>query len=225
MGETVWADRPDGGQVPFVPDLCIRFKLSHDDGNPEPVLYHKLDGDLWIYRHRMWAMLIGHNLSAINSGIESQPTLLTEICRVVTKEEAIELLRRAGKEIPPELADARIALEDDQQDQEKLGQDESAPNVSRPKISITGKDVNVNGTVYVLDDGGAAFVRELIEAGPGHWVSGPEMGEMVQPRPDRVFKKLRETHKAIADLIQSGGPKGYRLKPDVITPTNAKFRP
>jgi hypothetical protein len=49
-----------------------------------------------------------------------------------------------------------------------------------------------------------------VNAGPGVWVAGREMGVAVQPRPDRVFKKLP---KPIRAEIESKPAAGYRIRP------------
>jgi hypothetical protein len=64
-----------------------------------------------------------------------------------------------------------------------------------------------------------------VNAGPGHWVSGPSMGPRVQPRPDRVYGRLNKKYSWIKTISDSRRPYGYRLNPDVITPTDVKFRP
>jgi hypothetical protein len=81
-----------------------------------------------------------------------------------------------------------------------------------PKIvlSIKGNDVTVDGITHHLDDSPAAFVQELVDAGVGVWRSGRTMGEAVQPRPDRVYKKLPE---AIRGKLESRDGLGYRIRP------------
>jgi hypothetical protein len=91
-------------------------------------------------------------------------------------------------------------------------------------LTIDGNRANFNGDIYILEDGEAAFLQALVEAGSGHWVSGTEMGEMVQPRPDRVYKKLKKRCVWAGDIIRSG-PKGYRIRLGVATPIHVKFRP
>jgi hypothetical protein len=44
MGETVWADRPNGGQVPFDPDTCERFPLQADDWPRHSLYLHRKPG-------------------------------------------------------------------------------------------------------------------------------------------------------------------------------------
>jgi hypothetical protein len=87
----------------------------------------------------------------------------------------------------------------------------SATEARDRRITVKENLVTVNGTTYRVSDGEAAFCRALTSAGPGVWVAGREMGELVQPRPDRVFKKLPEEIRA---LIESKDAKGYRLKPE-----------
>jgi hypothetical protein len=86
----------------------------------------------------------------------------------------------------------------------------SPPGPPKPELglSVSGNDVTVDGVTYQLDDARAAFVKELVDAVPGVWVSGSEMGTMVQPRPDRVFAKLPEPIRA---KIGSETGKGYRI--------------
>jgi hypothetical protein len=76
------------------------------------------------------------------------------------------------------------------------------------EISIDGNEVSLAGKTYSLPDDQAAFIQALVAARPGVWVPGPQMGEMVQPRPDRVFKKLPEPIRA---KIESGRGKGFRF--------------
>jgi len=87
-------------------------------------------------------------------------------------------------------------------------QEQVSPPTPGPEVSITGNEATIDGKVYVLDEPQAAFFQALANAGPGVWVVGPEMGQMVQPRPDRVYKKLPESIKA---KIESS-TKGYRIR-------------
>jgi hypothetical protein len=77
-------------------------------------------------------------------------------------------------------------------------------------LSVEGDDVTVDGTTYCLPSDQAAFVKELVDAGPGNWVSGQMMGEAVQPRPDRVFKRLP---KPVTSKLESRDGVGYRIRP------------
>src|SRR5262249_5014263 len=104
MGHVIRADRPDGSRIPIDLEACIEYPLSNDGGRRR-ILYHKPadarpDGaepgdDLWIYRELVWGMTVGNNRLQ-----ELDPE-----GRVVTGEEAREMLREAGKDIPPELVD------------------------------------------------------------------------------------------------------------------------
>jgi hypothetical protein len=67
----------------------------------------------------------------------------------------------------------------------------------------------VDGITYRLDDGSTAFVKALVDAGPGGWVAGSEMGVAVQPHPWRVFKKLPGPIRA---KIESKTGAGYRIR-------------
>jgi hypothetical protein len=91
------------------------------------------------------------------------------------------------------------------------GTPKSATEARNERITVTGNQVTINGVVYSVTDGGAAFCKALADADVGVWVAGSKMGQMVQPRPDRVFKKLPEEIRA---LIESKDAKGYRLKPE-----------
>jgi hypothetical protein len=84
---------------------------------------------------------------------------------------------------------------------------QSPPPVPLPGLSIMGNEVTVDGKVYVVNDPQAAFVQALVNEGPKVWVVGREMGDMVQPRPDRVYKTLPDSIKA---KIKSSS-KGYKL--------------
>jgi hypothetical protein len=135
-------------------------------------------------------------------------------CRIVTKEEAREICREAGKPVLPEL-----------EDRPEMKRAEPSQDAGRDRLFVDGDQVNFNGRIYVLENVESAFLGELVNAGPGHWVPGPSMGPMVQPRPDRVYKRLKKKYSWIKTVSESKRPHGYRLKPDVITPANAKFRP
>jgi hypothetical protein len=80
-----------------------------------------------------------------------------------------------------------------------------------PVLSIDGNEITVDGKTYVVPDRIAAFVQRLVDAGEGVWVSGPEMGDLVQPRPDRIFHHDDAFPAAIKAKIESGS-KGYRLR-------------
>ena len=112
-----------------------------------------------------------------------------------------ELRRENSNQTNPELADARR------------------------RLSLDGNRLRLDALVYFLEDDVASFMRELIRAGAGHWVAGSDMGEMVKPRPDRVFRKLKDECAEIGALIESKTGKGYRLTQNVITPSDAKERP
>jgi hypothetical protein len=99
MGETVWADRPDGGQVPFDPDACKRFPLRVDDW-PKSYLYLRpeSDDDRWIYAEK-------EPTSWRRSGPNARllPVRFAYLrCRVVTPKEADEMRRGAGSDNPPQ---------------------------------------------------------------------------------------------------------------------------
>jgi hypothetical protein len=103
MGETVWADRPDGGQVPFDPDNCERFPLRVD-GWPKQYLYlhRKPGGAVLIYTEEQPAMRPGGNPY-------TRKFMYRHPCRVVTRGEADGLCRQAGKDFPSEWK--RVELE------------------------------------------------------------------------------------------------------------------
>jgi hypothetical protein len=105
------------------------------------------------------------------------------------------------------------------------GSDTPRRDAGRYRLSIDGNQAHFNDRIYVLGDGEAAFLQELVNAGPGHWVSGPKMGPMVQPRPDRVFDRLKRRLEWVGAIVESEAGKGFRLKPDVATSTYAKLRP
>jgi hypothetical protein len=105
-----------------------------------------------------------------------------------------------------------------------VGSNTPGPNTGPDRLSIDKNQVNLNELTYVLEENESAFLRELVNAGPGHWVSGSEMGPMVQPRPDRVYGGLKKRYAWIKTVSESSH-RGYRLKSDVITSTHASFRP
>jgi hypothetical protein len=92
------------------------------------------------------------------------------------------------------------------------------------RLTIDGNRANFNGYIYILESDETAFLQALVEAGSGHWVCGTDMGPMVQPRPDRIWKKLKNRHNWAEAIIESGS-RGYRIKSDVATPTHVKYRP
>jgi hypothetical protein len=79
-----------------------------------------------------------------------------------------------------------------------------------PGLTVEGNKVTVGDKTYPLNEVQTAFVKALVDAGRGVWVAGPDMGELVQPRPDRIFKSLPEPIRA---KIQSKTGAGYRLSP------------
>jgi hypothetical protein len=98
MGEMVWADRPDGGQVRFDPDLCVRFPLrARDEDHPKNYLFHKPEGDLWIYvEERIEFRAVGDYHVLLGRSLV--PTVQRS-CRIVNREEAREMSREAGLDI------------------------------------------------------------------------------------------------------------------------------
>jgi hypothetical protein len=84
--------------------------------------------------------------------------------------------------------------------------------VSQPALSIKDNEVTVaSGLTYALDnDAQVAFVKALVDAGPGAYVSGREMGVAAQPHPERVFARLPQ---AIRAEIESKPGAGYRIRP------------
>jgi hypothetical protein len=102
MGEMVWADRPDGGQVRFDPDLCVRFPLPAGiEDHPTRYLYHESEGDLWIYAEERIEFRLEKGGSYHPAGPRLVP-IVELSCRVVTRTEADGLFREAGKDFPPE---------------------------------------------------------------------------------------------------------------------------
>ena len=112
IAHIIRADRPDGSRIPFDPDLCIEHPLPGDE-HRRRLLYRcpaearpgdrDGDGDLWIYRELLWGMSVRNNRPY-------RPQETSGDCRFVTREEAREMFRDAGKEIPPELADDAAGL-------------------------------------------------------------------------------------------------------------------
>jgi hypothetical protein len=94
---------------------------------------------------------------------------------------------------------------------EILARDVETPPGPKSGLSISGNKVTVDGIIYHLDDGPAAFVRELVGAGVGFWISGPKMGPMVKPYPSRIRKQIEKDHPEIAAWIESSTFKGFRL--------------
>jgi hypothetical protein len=107
MSETVWADWPGRGQVPFDPDTCETRIPLRVDGWPKCYLYqvHKSDGDLWIYAEEEAAGRSRRNPYTGRSEVER---FLLRRCRVVTEEEAREMRREAGLGNPPVSEDRRV---------------------------------------------------------------------------------------------------------------------
>jgi hypothetical protein len=93
------------------------------------------------------------------------------------------------------------------------------------RIAIDGNRADVDGTLHVLEDSESAFLRGLVKAGPGHWIAGSEMETSAQPRPDRIHKKMRSKYRWVEAFIEAEAGKGFRLKSDVATSSNAKIRP
>jgi hypothetical protein len=85
-----------------------------------------------------------------------------------------------------------------------------------PPLSIEGNVVTVNGKSYPLDDGPAAFVRKLVEKGVGDWISGPNMGQLVQPNPSRIHKRIGKDYPEIKAWIEAATFKGFRLRPPPV---------
>jgi hypothetical protein len=94
---------------------------------------------------------------------------------------------------------------------ELLARDAEIPPGPKSGLSISGNKVTVDGIIYHLDDGPAAFVQELVDAGVGVWISGPKMGPMVKPYPSRIRKQITQKHPEIAAWIESSPFKGFRL--------------
>ena len=82
--------------------------------------------------------------------------------------------------------------------------------LSKPLLSVDGNDVTFEGKTYCLDDGPAAFVKALVDAGPGVFVAGRTMDISVQPHPERIFQKIPETIRA---ALESKRGNGYRIRP------------
>jgi hypothetical protein len=81
--------------------------------------------------------------------------------------------------------------------------------------------VTLDGVAIRVTDAFAALFEILIQAHETGdvWVSGPRMKELslsLQPRPDRVLRALKKAHPDLHELIESGGPKGYRIKPGYV---------
>jgi hypothetical protein len=93
------------------------------------------------------------------------------------------------------------------------------PTEPKPELIVNGNDITMDGTTYHLDDAPAAFVQALAGAKPRDWVPGTKMSNAVQPRPDRVFKRLPGCLRA---RIESEPGKGYRFRPGVAYASYAK---
>jgi hypothetical protein len=193
-------DRPAIGFGPLIEDGWIAYQ--------------------WAYMLIRNSRYLGPPLSLLNDETFGEP-----LAWVPTEDELaafsaiIDLLSRL------DLETYSRTVADPELDREDSPQRNSDPADTRFRISLDGNRLQLNTLIYFLDDDVASFMRELIEAGAGHWVAGSDMGEMVKPRPDRVFRKLKDESAEIAALIESKTGKGYRLTQDVITPTNAKKRP
>jgi hypothetical protein len=94
---------------------------------------------------------------------------------------------------------------------------ESCPS---PRLTVyrdpAQPSITLDGVRHIVSPDKAAFVQAVYDANGG-WISGPEMRkaipELEGARFDRILKKLPQP---IASLIESGGPKGYRLKKDAL---------
>jgi len=97
----VWVDHPDGSQIPFDPDRCLeRYRLSDDDSGTR-WLYHMPAvpaGDFWVYREI---------LREVTGRVGRHPVFMEHngTIRVVTREEAREMIRVAGLGLPSSLID------------------------------------------------------------------------------------------------------------------------
>jgi hypothetical protein len=101
MSEPVWADRGDGGHIPFDLEQCVRFWLGFDLGfgrisGTDFYLYlHRTqDGDLWIYAAEWFDY--DHSGERIPG----------RSCCIVTKEKARQLCLKFGQDVPDELGEA-----------------------------------------------------------------------------------------------------------------------
>jgi hypothetical protein len=206
---------PEGDRID--PGLPPERELAAADASGS-----KADGLVQPHRKAMNAYILGGaNLTTVDSGIEFLPIVLNEFCRVVTEWEAIKLLRRAGKGIQPELA----ASPPNKLPDRGSGCDGSGDDESLKRIAIDGNRATVEGVVHVLDDCESAFLRGLVNAGPGHWIAGSKMEALVLPRPDRIYAKMRTKYPWVKAFIEAKAGKGFRLKPDAATPGNANIRP
>ena len=172
IAHIIRADRPDGSRIPFDPDLCIEHPLPGDE-HRRRLLYRcpaearpgdrDGDGDLWIYRELLWGMSVRNNRPY-------RPQETSGDCRFVTREEAREMFRDAGKEIPPELADDAAGLPAD------FGP--TAPSAARRACSIRpNARPSTDSTPLVVDGTNSSFECP----GPGQGPLG-SCGEKVKAR-------------------------------------------
>src|SRR6516225_2320559 len=99
MGEMVWADRPDGGQVGFDPERCVRFPLRPEiEDYPKPYLYYRPEDDLWIYAEERIQYTFEKGTHWHPAGPTSVP-FVKRSCRIVTREKARDMSREAGLHI------------------------------------------------------------------------------------------------------------------------------
>jgi hypothetical protein len=96
MSTQIRAERPDGGLIAFDPEKCIAFPVRGDGASVETLYFDPSDRRA-IHRKQFWVLAVKNNLT--------YPLLADGPCRVVTIEEARELLLAAKKVIPPEFID------------------------------------------------------------------------------------------------------------------------
>ncbi len=84
--------------------------------------------------------------------------------------------------------------------------DEAESN-ARLVVSVDPPQATIDGTPIALGIEQAIFLQRLIGA-EGDWLTGPKNFLDAMTRPDRVFKSLPDT---LRELVESGGPKGYRI--------------
>jgi hypothetical protein len=97
MSHVIRADRPDGVRIPFDLDSAFEFEIKNDVYYIASLCF-KPEADPCVYRVQQVAY------DAEDKDC-CRPMLWERWCRIVTKEEAREICREAGKPIPSELED------------------------------------------------------------------------------------------------------------------------